>query len=102
MLPHPHSSSQEYWTYICPISKLIYMEISQLSKWSMPLNYDRQAQKALKIFTCFLSWKTYLGEFINLRVFLNHYLQASVTEQTFVYNHLSTKNIPQSEQNIFF
>lgn len=45
------SSPLEYWTYICPISKLIYMEISQLSKWSMPLNYDRQAQKALKIFT---------------------------------------------------
>lgn len=53
-------------------------------------------------YLCFLSWKTYLGEFINLRVFLNPYLQASVTEQTFVYNHLSTKNIPQSEQNIFF
>lgn len=33
----------EYCTYICHISRDIYMEISQLSKISVPQKYDTQA-----------------------------------------------------------
>jgi len=36
---HASLSPLEYCTYICHISKDIYMEISQLSKFSMPLKY---------------------------------------------------------------
>lgn len=39
----------EYCTYICHISKDIYMEISQLSKFSMSMKYNPQAYKALDV-----------------------------------------------------